>query len=283
MSEGTSLKLESLRAGGWEKEIMTTILDQILEAKHRELARRKEEEPLATLEQRIKGMPAPLNFSGALWGPGMRLVAEVKKASPSRGVLRADFDPEALASTYADNGAAAISVLTEADHFQGGLGHLAQVKDALNNAALPVLRKDFIFDPYQVYESRAYGADALLLIVAMLEQTQLRELLHIAQSLWVQALVEVHSETELETALGAGAEVIGINHRDLRTFHMDMGLAERLRPLIPQGKIVVAESGISNREDVDRLKRAGVNAVLVGEALVTAPDVPAKVRELASL
>ena len=260
-----------------------TILDQILKAKRAELERRRKEEPLAALEQRASETPLPLNLSGALMGPGVRLIAEVKKASPSRGLLCPDFDPVALAFTYADNGAAAISVLTEVDHFQGSLEHLFQVKSAAGDAGLPVLRKDFIFDPYQVYEARAYGADALLLIVAMLEPAQLQELLGVARTLWLQVLVEVHLQHELEVALEAGAEVIGINHRDLKTFQMDLSLTERLRPMIPQGKIVVAESGIHSREDVARLQKAGVNAVLVGEALVTAPDVAAKVRELAGV
>ncbi|MBI4199428.1 MAG: indole-3-glycerol phosphate synthase TrpC [Chloroflexi bacterium] len=260
---------------------MTTILDQILEAKRRELARRRREEPLAALEARIKEQPVPLNFSGCIWGPGIHLIAEVKRASPSRGLLRNAYDPVALATTYAENGAAAVSVLTEVDHFQGSLEHLAQVKQAVSATGLPVLRKDFLSDPYQLYEARAYGADAVLLIAAMLEPPQLRELLAAARSLWLQALVEVHSERELEAALEAGAEVIGINHRNLRTFQMDPSLTERLRPRIPKGKVVVAESGIQTWEDVLRLKKAGVNAVLVGEALVTAPDVGAKVRELA--
>jgi indole-3-glycerol phosphate synthase len=259
---------------------MPAILDQILEAKQRELERRKQDQPLAILEQRAKKTPIPLNFSGALWGPDVRLIAEVKKASPSKGLLINDFDPARLARTYAKNGAAAISVLTEVDHFQGSLEHMAEVKDAVRDAGLPILRKDFIFDPYQVYEARAYGADALLLIVAMLEPTQLKELMGVARSVWVQTLVEVHSEEEMEVALDAGAEVIGINHRDLTTFEMNMSLTQQLRPLIPQGKVIVAESGISTREDVVRMKQARVNAVLVGEALVTAPDIGAKVREL---
>ena len=259
---------------------MPAILDQILEAKRRELERHKQDQPLATLVQRAKETPIPLNFSGALWGPDVRLIAEVKKASPSRGLLINDFDTARLARTYAENGAAAVSVLTEVDHFQGSLEHMAGVKDAVRDAGLPVLRKDFIFDPYQVYEARAYGADALLLIVAMLVPTQLKELMSVARSVWVQTLVEVHSEEEMEVALDAGAEVIGINHRDLTTFGMDMSLTQRLRPLIPQGMVVVAESGISTREDVVRMKQARVNAVLVGEALVTAPDIGAKVREL---
>ena len=260
---------------------MATILDQILETKQIELERRQREEPLAALEQRIADLPPPLNFSGCIWGPGIRLITEVKKASPSRGLLLADFDPVALANTYADNGAAAISVLTEVDHFQGSLEHLRQVSDAIHEQGVAVLRKDFLFDPYQLYEARAYGADAALLIVAMLDRTQLAEMLKAAQSLWLQCLTEVHSEQELLVALEAGAEVIGINHRDLRTFQTDITLTPRLRPLIPQGKVVVAESGINSRGDVERLKEAGINAVLVGEALVTAPDVAAKVRELA--
>ena len=261
----------------------TTILDQIVEIKRVELKQRQREEPISTLEQRAKDTPAPLNFSGAVWGPDVRLIAEAKKASPSRGLLRPDYDPANLARTYAENGAAAISVLTEVHHFQGSLEHMATVKDAVRESRIPVLRKDFIFDPYQVYEARAYGADALLLIVAMLEPTQLRDLLDIAQSLWIQALVEVHSEPELEVALSAGAEIIGINHRDLRTFETDLSLTSRLRPAIPEGKVVVAESGINSRDDVAKLKKAGVNAILVGESLVTAPDVGAKVRDLVGL
>jgi indole-3-glycerol phosphate synthase len=262
---------------------MSDILNQIVQSKRIHLKRRQSEEPLDTLEVRIKETALPLNFSGALWGSGVRLIAEIKKASPSRGVLLADLDPVAIASIYAQNGAAAISVLTEEDHFQGSINQLEKVKDLVRDDGVPVLRKDFIFDPYQIYEARAYGADAVLLIVAILDQSELRELLDVARSLWVQALVEVHSESELEVALGVGAEVIGINHRDLKTFTTDLSLSERLRPLIPQGKVVVAESGINSAEDVARLRSAGVNAVLVGEALVTASDVASKVRELSGV
>ncbi|MDO8751797.1 MAG: indole-3-glycerol phosphate synthase TrpC [Dehalococcoidia bacterium] len=261
----------------------TNILDQILESKRRELTRQRRERSLSEMERHAKATAPPLNLSGALMGPGVRLIAECKKASPSRGLLSPSYDPAALARTYAENGAAAISVLTEVDHFQGSLEHLAQVKEAVRQAGLPVLRKDFIFDPYHVYQARASGADALLLIVAMLAPSQLREMLEAAQSIWVQALVEVHSEAELEAALDAGAEIIGINHRDLKTLQMDMGLSARLRPRIPGGRVVVAESGIHSREDVARMKKIGVNAVLVGEALVTAPDVAAKVWELAGV
>ncbi len=257
------------------------ILDQIVEKKRERLARSKQEEPLSSLEERANGTPPPLDFSGALREPGVRLIAEAKKASPSRGVLHENYDPVSLAQTYAKNGAAAVSVLTEVDHFQGSLEHLEAVKNSVREAALPVLRKDFIFDPYQVVEARASGADAVLLIVAMLDTTQIKELLGVAQSLSIQALVEVHSEHELEMALEADAEIIGINHRDLKTFQTDITLSQRLRPLIPQGKVVVAESGINSREDVIRLKESRIDAVLVGEALVTASDVAAKVRELA--
>lgn len=257
------------------------ILDQIVEKKRERLARSKHEEPLSLLEKRAKDALPSLDFSGALRGSEVRLIAETKKASPSRGVLHENYDPVSLARTYAENGAAAVSVLTEVDHFQGSLAHLEAVKNSVREAGLPVLRKDFIFDPYQVVEARASGADAVLLIVAMLDTPQIKELLGVAQSLSMQALVEVHSEHELEMALEADAEIIGINHRDLKTFQTDITLSQRLRPLIPHGKVVVAESGINSREDVIRLKESRIDAVLVGEALVTASDVAAKVRELA--
>lgn len=258
---------------------MATILDKIVAAKQEEIARHKAQVPLAALEQRIVMQSLPLNFSGALWGDGVRLIAEVKKASPSRGLLRADFDPVALARTYAENGAAAISVLTDA-HFQGCGQHLEAVKQATLDRGVPILRKDFIIDPYQVYEARAWGADAILLIVAILTTERLRELLDVARAMWMQALVEVHNEEELKVALDAGAEVIGINNRDLHTFHTDLEVTRRLAPRVPRGKIVVSESGIGSREDVLGLRRYGVRAVLVGESLVTARDVGAKVREL---
>ena len=184
-----------------------------------------------------------------------------------------------LAAIYAGNGAAAISVLTDV-RFQGELEHLAQIKKTGASQRLPVLRKDFIFDPYQVYEARSVGADALLLIVAVLSPQELKELLEVTHSLWMQCLVEVHDEEELETALAAGAEIIGINNRDLRTFTTDLAVTRRLAPLIPKGKLVVSESGIHNSDDLRQLARDRVNAVLVGEALVTANDVAEKVREL---
>ena len=258
-----------------------TILDQIVRAKTRELERLKRQLPLEALEERVKALPVPRNLSGALMGDQVRLIAEVKRASPSRGLLAPHFNPVGLARTYAENGAAAISVLTEVDHFQGSLEHLTAVKEATKAQGAPVLRKDFIFDPYQVYESRAAGADALLLIVAILSPSDLKALLQLSLSLFLQCLVEVHNEEELQTALEAGADIIGINNRDLRTFRTDLEVTRRLAPLVPRGKIVVSESGIHTREDTQGLKRLGVHAVLVGEAIMTAPDVAAKVRELA--
>ena len=184
-----------------------------------------------------------------------------------------------LAETYVANGAAAVSCLTDL-RFQGELAHLSAIKQSGASVDAPVLRKDFIFDTYQVYEARAAGADGILLIVAILEPPLLKELLEIAHSLSMQCLVEVHDENELETAVEANAEIIGINNRDLHTFTTDLAVTQRLAPLVPRGKAIVSESGIFTRDDLDRLKGEGVNAVLVGEALVTAPDTAAKVREL---
>jgi len=257
-----------------------TILDDIVAAKRGELDRQKMEVPLDDLEQRIAARPRALNFSGALLGDRVRLIAEVKKASPSRGLLCPDFDPVRLATTYVKNGAAAISVLTD-PRFQGTLDHLSCVKQAVLPYATPVLRKDFIFDPYQVYEARAYGADAILLIVSILTPGSMEEFLGLSRELWMQCLVEVHSQEELKLALAAGAEIIGINNRDLRTFRTDLSVTRELAGLVPRGKIIVSESGISTRDDMLELKRLGVHAALVGEALVTAPDVGAKVAELA--
>lgn len=261
---------------------MATILEDIVAAKRREVAERKARVPLAALEEHVATCPAPLDFLHALQGDGVRLIAEVKKASPSRGVLRADFDPVSLAHTYAQNGAAAVSVLTDS-HFKGCLEHLAAVKEALLPLCVPVLRKDFILEPYQVFESRAYGADAILLIVAILQWEELSRLLALTTELGMGCLVEVHHEEELDVALEAGADVIGINNRDLRTFNIDLSVTERLAPRVPRCKTIVSESGIATQEDVARVQRAGAHAVLVGEALVTAEDVATRVRELASL
>lgn len=256
----------------------TSLLDKIVAEKKQEVAQKKRSLPISALKERLAPPKTP-GFARALSGVGLKLIAEVKKASPSRGVLCTDFDPVALAETYARCGAAAISVLTEVNHFQGSLESLKAIRERVN---IPLLRKDFIFDPYQVYESAAFGADALLLIAAILSLQQLEELLALGHSLGLGCLVEVHNEDEVAKALLVGAEIIGINNRDLNTFQVDIKTTRRLRPLIPGGKIVVSESGIKDRNDMKKMKDWGVNAVLVGEALVTAGNIPARVRELLS-
>lgn len=256
---------------------MTDMLNRIIAQKSVAVERQKKTIPLPHLKQLIGEQSAPRDLSLALRGDGIRLIAEVKRASPSRGLLCSDFNPVALAKTYARCGAAAISVVTDEDYFQGSIDHLAAVRREVN---LPLLRKDFIIDRYQVYESRAYGADALLLIVAALNQEQLTGLLALSHLLGLQCLVEAHSKIEVERAVVSGAEIIGINSRDLNTFAVDLDTICQLRPLIPEGRIVVGESGISRRSDIKKLKECGVNAVLVGEALVTAPDIPTKIKEL---
>jgi len=253
------------------------VLDEIIAKKKEEVEQRKKILPLAQLKKRIAQQKSPLDFTFALKGEPMRLIAEVKQASPSRGVLCPNFNPTELATTYAQVGANAISVLTEVNYFKGSIDHLAAIREVIK---LPLLRKDFIFDSYQVYESRAYGADALLLIVAILSQEQLKELLLLSHSLGLKCLVEVHNETDVERALLSEAEIIGINNRDLNTFTVDINTTGQLRPLIPRQKIVVAESGIKSRKDIEKLKGWSVNAVLIGEALVTANNILTKMEEL---
>jgi indole-3-glycerol phosphate synthase len=255
------------------------ILDQIVSDNLRELEDKKRRLPVVELQKMASEQPPALDLASALRGDGVQLIAEVKKASPSRGVIRLDFDPVEIARIYAGNGAAAISVLTEARHFQGSLDHLKNIGKALSNK-LPLLRKDFIVDPYQVYESRAYGADSLLLIVAILGPEKLHELLGISHELKMSCLVEVHNEAEVEIALKSQAKIIGINNRDLNTFRVDLATTERLRPLIPPDRIVVSESGIKERADIDKLRQSGIDAVLIGESLMSAPDIAARMREL---
>ena len=253
------------------------MLDKIIAQKNEEVEQKKKTAPLTCLQERIAGQKPALDLASALKGDHIRLIAEVKKASPSRGLLSRSLNPAELAKTYAEGGAAAISVLTEANYFMGSIEHLAAIKEVVG---LPLLRKDFIFDPYQVYESRAYGADALLLIAAILSQAQLNELLLLSHSLGLRCLVEVHNEGEVEKAVLSEAEILGINNRDLNTFTVDITTTHQLRPLIPRERIVVSESGIKSRNDIEKLGKWGVDAVLVGEALVTAGNVLVKMKEL---
>ena len=253
------------------------MLNRIITQKRDEVRQRKESLPLSGLKERIAQRQAPLDLAAALSGDQIQLIAEVKRASPSRGLLCPDFNPVKLAKEYAQGGAAAISVLTEVNYFGGSLEYLAAIREAVS---LPLLRKDFIFDPYQIYESRAYGADALLLIAGILSQGQLEELLSLSHSLDLKCLVEVHSEAEVDRALVSRAKIIGINNRDLTTLNVDINTTRRLRALLPQQQIVVSESGISSRRDIEKLKGWGINAVLIGEALVTAGDIQTKMQEL---
>ncbi|MEE8619494.1 MAG: indole-3-glycerol phosphate synthase TrpC [Dehalococcoidia bacterium] len=255
------------------------MLDKIVAQKREEVEQRRKAVTIACLQERIARQKPSPDFALVLKSDHIRLIAEVKQTSPSRGMLRPNFNPIELAQIYSDCGAAAISVLTETNYFMGSIEHLAAINKVVQ---LPLLRKDFIFDPYQVYESRAYGADALLLIAAILSQRQLKQLVSLSHSLGLRCLVEVHNEGEVERAVLSEAEIIGINNRDLNTFAVDINTTCRLRPLIPKEKIVVSESGIRSRSDMEKLRKWRVDAVLVGEALVTAGDVTAKMRELLS-
>ncbi len=256
------------------------ILEKIVQDNLPELEARKRRVPLERIMQQAQQQPPPLDFAAALRGGDIRIIAEVKKASPSRGVIRADFDPVAIAGTYAACGVAAISVLTETLHFQGNIEFLKAIDSALKPRKVPLLRKDFIHDPYQLYESRAYGADAVLFIVAMLQPEQLNSLLTLSREIDLQCLVEVHNEHETEIAIDSGAYIIGINNRDLKTFNVDISTTERLCPLIPKDRIIVSESGIKTRWDIQWMKQCGVDAVLIGEALMASVNIAAKLRKL---
>ena len=252
------------------------ILDEIVKEKRAELECRLRHAPIQALE----AADQPRDFASAIRRPDgapPRVIAEVKKASPSKGVIREDFDPAAAARAYEGSGAAALSVLTDEKFFQGHMAHLSICRAA---ASLPVLQKDFIIDPYQIEEARAGGADAVLLIAALLDANALRSFREHAESLGMAALVEVHDEPELESAIDSGARIIGINNRDLQTFRVDLQTTFRLAPFIPPGKIVVGESGIRTRDDLKRLADVGIDAVLIGETLMRAPDPGVKLREL---
>jgi indole-3-glycerol phosphate synthase len=257
---------------------MPTILDEIVAKKRQEIERAKAATPEAALREQLADAPAPRDFLGALaQGPPIRLIAEVKKASPSQGVIRADFHPVAIAQTYQAHGAACISVLTDEPYFQGSLAYLRQVRAVVD---LPVLRKDFVVDRYQVIEARAAGADAVLLIAECLDDAMLGQLHEAILELGMTPLVELYEPANLPRVLAVGARLVGINNRDLRTFKTDLEHTLRLRRQIPDDRVVVGESGIRTRGDVERLQAAGVQAMLVGETLMAQADIGTAVDEL---
>ena len=257
-----------------------TILERILEVKRGEIAAAKERSPLAAVEALARTAGTPRDFVGALRAKKPAVIAEIKKASPSRGILRESFDPAAIAASYERAGAACLSVLTDRQFFQGDAGHLAAARSA---CALPVLRKDFVIEPYQVYESRAAGADCILLIAACLEKEQMLELERAAKRLAMAVLVEVHDASELETALALETPLIGVNNRDPNTFETRLETTLELLPRVPRGRLVVTESGILSSEDVERMRAASVEAFLVGEAFMRSPDPGDALKRLFSL
>jgi indole-3-glycerol phosphate synthase len=253
------------------------ILERIVETKRAELASLKAAEPLSYLEECVRGLPTPRDFKKAICGAPCSIIAEVKKRSPSKGRMREGFDPVKIAMIYQKNGASAISVLTDTAFFEGHRTHLSGIRSVVE---LPLLRKDFVIDPYQIFEARVLGADAILLIARLLEQPRLEEYIGLAEALGLFPLVEVHTRTELEMAMGAGAEIIGINNRDLNTFSTDLKTTLDLVPVVRGDHIVVRESGIKTREDIETLMAAGIHAFLVGETLMRADDMGAKLKEL---
>lgn len=259
-----------------------TYLDRILSRTVADLAARRDRTPRAALARRAEDRPAPVGLRAALAGPATAVIAEIKRASPSRGVFPVMVDPVAVASAYLDGGAAGLSVLTDEPFFRGSLADLEAVAAVAHGRSkpAPVLRKDFVVDEYQIIEARAFGADAVLLILAALDDARLRDLMGQAERWGMDALVEVHDAAELARAADAGAALIGVNNRNLRSFQVDLGVSERLAPLAPAGAVLVGESGISTRDDVVRLRNAGIAAVLVGESLIVAPDRAAALRAL---
>ena len=244
------------------------ILDEIMRYHREQLPKIKRNVPLSEVQAFAMTMPPPFDFYAALAKEGVSLIAECKKASPSKGLMVPNYDPVRLAKFYVRGGASAISVLTDGRHFQGNLEHLRDVREATYKSSIPLLRKDFTFDPYQIFEARAAGADAILLIAAVLGNGQMGELLDLTQKLGMNALVEVHSEAELERVLELKPRIVGVNNRNLQTFEVDFDNTRRLREMIPSDVLAVGESGLKSAEDVQVMRDIGVNAILVGETLV---------------
>ena len=246
-----------------------TILEKILRHKHVEVETRKQHLPEAVLQEQLTTVDPAISLSNALSQEGLAVIAEIKKASPSAGVLREHFDPVAIARSYVEAGANAISMLTDEVFFQGSLDSIQQVRSLV---PVPILRKDFIIDPYQLLEARAFGADAVLLIVAALKKDHLQYLLEKAHEFALEALVEVHSADEMRIAIEVGANIIGINNRNLETFKIDLATTEQIAPLAPGGAVLVGESGLHTKDDIQRMIQAGVDAVLVGTHFMKHPD-----------
>ena len=253
------------------------ILDEIIANKKNELAETKRRMPVSEVKAKAFDKEPARGFGKALSKGGIRLIAEVKKASPSKGVIREDFDPVGIATIYEESGSSCISVLTERKFFQGKLEYLGQIRKAVG---LPLLRKDFIIDEYQIYESRVHGADAILLIASLLGKAQAEEYLHLCGELGLSVLFEVHSLDELEKVMRLNTDIIGINNRDLNTLSVDLHTTSSLKREIPPGRIVVSESGITTRDDMQQLDKDGVDAVLIGTSLMKSKDIGKKLDEL---
>jgi indole-3-glycerol phosphate synthase len=254
-----------------------TVLDEIATHVRERTARNKRDVPASALRDRPLFDDPRRGFAAKLAGNGRSIIAEIKRASPSKGLIREDFDPVSLAHQFSANGASALSVLTETDFFQGSLEYLERIR---RSVAVPLLRKDFILESYQIIEARSFGADAMLLIAALLDAALLGDLRSEAETAGLDALVEVHTEAELDIALEAGCRLIGINNRDLRTFEVNLETTTRLLPRVPAGIPVVCESGIEGLAQIERLEQMGVHSFLIGETLMRAPDPGAKLREL---
>ena len=256
------------------------ILDKILATKQGEVSAAQQQEPLPELKKKLDSVAPTRGFAAKLRRSsttGTAIIAEVKKGSPSKGIIRADFDPVAIARSYERGGASCLSVLTDEQYFYGSLSYLSQIRSQVN---LPLLRKDFIIDPYQVFQARVAGADAILLIAAALDDERLRELAELATALQLDTLLEVHDAAELERALELPVDLIGINNRNLQTFVTDLATTEQLAGKIPDRQLAVAESGIHQRSDIERLQRAGAGAFLIGESLMREADIEGKLAAL---